>query len=103
MAASTLHTAHLVHLALVHLLTPPVLALDLLRVRLPFGQEADNVDRVVGIAMSAELALNVLVAQHAHLGREEFAMRAQKATVQRNRGQQCWRDLLQPGRLGTHP
>ena len=35
------HTTHLVDLGLVHLVSSPGIALDLLRIHLPFGKEAD--------------------------------------------------------------
>lgn len=41
---SNLLIAHLVHFALVHLFTAPSVAFNLLRIGLPFGEEADDVD-----------------------------------------------------------
>ena len=43
--------------------------------------------RVVYLLVSPELALHVLVAQHAHLGRELLAMCAKDAAIQRYRGE----------------
>lgn len=51
--------------------------------------------RVVDLAMSPELGLDVLVAQHAHLRREVLAVGAQETTVERDRGQQGRRRRLE--------
>lgn len=69
--------AHLVELGGVEPLAAPGIALKLLRVQLPLGQEAHDVHGVVNGAVKPELALDVLVAQHAHRGRQSLPVRAE--------------------------
>ena len=96
---SRIHTAHLVNLCLVHLFSPPLFALDLLRVALPFCEETDlspsrsvpllfscldllfsvqqcayNVNGILNIPVCPKLALDILITQHTHLRRQVFAM-----------------------------
>lgn len=80
-------TTHLVDLALVHLFALPALALDLLCVCLPFGQEADDVHRVFRATVRPELALDIFVAEDAHFVWKELAMGSQQSTVERDRRQ----------------
>lgn len=97
-------TAHFVYLGLVHLCIPPGIALELLGVHLPLGQEANlqrvsgavvgamgaqyDVDGIVDLSVGAELGPDVLVAEQAHLRIQLVAVGAEDAAVQRDGRQQ---------------
>ena len=77
-------TTHFINLRLIHLLPAPLVPLDLLRVHLPLGEEADDVSRVIDGTVGAEFGFDVLVAEQSHFAREMFAVRAEQATVEGN-------------------
>ena len=81
MIDSFVRTTHLIKLPSIHLLSPPVLALNLLSIQLPFGQKADDMYWVLGVFMIAEFFLNELVADDALFGWEMFSVAAKNASV----------------------
>ena len=68
MSVTCIHTAHLINLAGIHLLTSPLLSLNRLRIRLPFRQESHDMHGVLHILMIVEFFLHELVADDALFG-----------------------------------
>lgn len=48
-----------------------------------------NMDGILNVSMSPELALYILVAEHAHLSREVLAMSSEETSVQQYGREQC--------------
>lgn len=92
--------AHLVYLLLIELLALPSVALNSLRIELPFSQESNlsysqrsfkppvfgssnNVDRVFNTPMCSELAFDIIVTKYALLDGQP-SMAPQEASIQWN-------------------
>ena len=96
------HTTHLIKLPSIHLLSPPVLALNLLSIQLPFSQETDDMYRVLGVFVVAKFFLNEFVAYDALFGWEMLSMATKNAAIQRDGWEEGNGDRLEACGLIAH-
>ena len=95
-------TTHFVNLASIHLLASPTLALNLLRVTLPFCQESNDMHRILNVPVRSKLALDVLVSEHTHVRWKMFAVSSEDTSVQWDWREESHWDRFEAGGLSAN-
>ena len=79
-----MRTTHFIKLPSIHLLSPPILAFNLLSIQLPLSQEADDMYGVLGVLVIAKFFLDEFVANDALFRRKMLSMASKNAAVEGN-------------------